>query len=687
MTDVSFDRDGDVAVLTIDSPPVNALSQPVRAAMLKAFEEVAADPATKAVVLIGGGKTFIAGADIREFGKPPQPPSLRELHDLMDACPKPVVAALHGSVLGGGLETALACHYRIAAPGTKFGLPEVTLGILPGAGGTQRLPRIIGPAAALEMILSGKPIGTETALADGIIDRITEGDLLRDAVEFARHIASRPFKRVRDRTEKIADTAVVIFAEARKRLEKSARGLIAPFKVVDCVQAACTLPFDEGLAKEREALAECMNSPQRAAQVHLFFASRNANKIPLLAGVKPTPIYTASVIGAGTMGGGIAMCFANAGVPVRIVDTSEEAIGRGRAVIDKNYQASIKRGSLSPKDYAKALSLISYHTDLVSARDGDIVIEAVFEDLSVKRDLMTRLDAAMKPGAILATNTSTLDIDTLAEATNRPEAVIGTHFFSPANVMRLLEVVRGAKSSLETIATAMELGKLLGKTTVLAGNCDGFIANRMQAPFGNEIDRLIEQGASPQQVDRVLQEFGFAMGPLAVRDLVGIDTGWRIRDQRRKLRPGSQPPTPLMDRLYAAGRLGQKTGRGYYRYEERRALPDPDVDRIIDEIAHDLGVTRTPVDDQEIRRRTLFALVNEAAKILDEGIALRSSDIDLAYVNGYGFPAWRGGPMFWAQSLGLREVYAQISELHSRYGRPWEPSPLLRRSAEIGKWP
>lgn len=687
MTAVSSSKEDGVAVITIDNPPVNALSQAVRQGLIEQLDAAASDSEITAAVLICAGTTFVAGADITEFGKPPVAPSLTEVRAVMDRFEKPLVAAMHGTVLGGGLEIALVCHRRVAVPGTKFGLPEVKLGILPGAGGTQRLPRVAGAARALDMILSGEPLDTETALAEGIIDEIAQGDLKAAGVTLARELVGKPIVRVRDRTDKIANTDPQLFEDARSKASRSARGLLAPAKIVDCVEAACTLPFDEGAEVERAALNECMASPQRAALVHLFFAERQARKVDELKGVAPAEIKIAAVLGAGTMGGGIAMCFANVGIPVYLLDVSEEALARGRGVIEKNYATSVKRGSLAQAAADAALARISYVTDYARIGDADIVVEAVFEDMGLKKEIFARLDAVMKPGAVLATNTSTLDIDEIADSTGRPEAVCGTHFFSPANVMRLLENVRGAKSSPQTLATAMELGRALNKVTVLAGNCDGFIANRMQAPFGNEVDRLIEEGAEIEQIDRVMTGFGMSMGPVAVRDLVGIDTSWRIRDQRRKLRPEAQPPTPLLDRIHAAGRLGQKSGAGYYRYENRKALPDPEVAAMIDAIASEMGVERRPIEDTEILDRLMLALVNEAAKILEDGTALRAGDIDLAYVYGYGFPTWRGGPMFWAQSEGLGRIYDKISAYYERMGGAWKPSALIAEAAKTGKWP
>jgi 3-hydroxyacyl-CoA dehydrogenase len=686
MSLVQIHRERDIAIISVNNPPVNALGQAVRQALRDAVASLAVDGTVGAIILSAEGRTFMAGADIREFGTPPQPPSLRELHDEMDRCGKPIVAALHGNVLGGGLETAMACHYRIAASGTRFGLPEVKLGILPGAGGTQRLPRLAGPQRAVDMILTGNTLGCEEALEEGIIDEITTDDVRAAAVKVARRLAALPLTRVRDRQEKVARFVPGMFDELRNGLEHSARNLIAPLLIVDCVEAACTLPFDQGLVRESIALAECMDSPQRSALVHLFFAEREAAKLPELKGTTSKAINSATVVGAGTMGGGIAMCFANAGIPVKVIDIAPDAVARGKAAIERNYKASVKRGSSSEAEIEAALSMISFETVLEAGAGADIVIEAVYEDMAIKREVMAKLDAVMAPHAILATNTSTLDIDVLADATRRPHAVIGTHFFSPANVMRLLEVVKGANTSPESIAAVMALGRRLGKVTVLAGNCDGFIVNRMQAPFGNEIDRLIEQGASPSQVDRVLRDFGFPMGPLAVRDLVGIDTGWRIRDQRRRNTPSSQPPAPMMDRLYSLGRLGQKSGKGYYRYEDRKALPDPEVDVIINEIAIEMGVERTEVSDAEIRNRALYALVNEAAKIVEDGIARSAGDVDLAYVNGYGFPAWRGGPMFWAQTIGLDKVLTIIRGYADRFGGTWQPSNLLERAAQKGSW-
>lgn len=687
MSQVHYSVDGEIAVLTIDNPPVNALNMAIRGGLLESVQRAVADAAIKAVVVIAAGKTFVAGADIKEFGKPMTGPSLLDTLAMLEASSKPVVAALHGTALGGGLELALGCHWRVALPSVKCGLPEVNLGIIPGAGGTQRLPRLIGPAKALDMITSGKPVDGRTALALGIVDELIEGDLLQGALAFARKVVAehRPLRIAGQLQDKVSGVDPAIFADIRKKMEKKWRGLIAPWKIVEAVENACKLPFAEGAKLERAAYNECQASPQRKAQTHIFMAEREAAKIPgLPSDVKPLPIRSVAIIGAGTMGGGIAMCFANAGIPVKQVEMTPEAMARGRSIIEKNYTTSVSRGSITQEKMDRALALIQGTLDYADIADCDMVIEAAFEDMTIKQDIFRKLDAVMKAGAVLATNTSTLDIDKIAAVTSRPESVIGMHFFSPANVMKLLENVRGAKTSAQTIATAMAMAKTIGKVAVLAGNCDGFIGNRILHVYGRECDFLLEEGATPWQVDRALQGYGFPMGLYLMRDMAGLDVGWRIRQYREQFRDKSLRYSPIADRLCEKGRFGQKTSAGYYRYEGRDATPDPLTEQLIEATSKELGIARKPVSDEEIVTRVLCALVNEGAKILEQGIAMRASDIDVTYVSGYGFPMYRGGPMFWAEQEGLAKVLEHVKRFHAAHGKLWTPAPLLVRLAEAG---
>lgn len=679
-------RDG-IAVLTVENPPVNALGQAVRAGLIAGLDRADADPAVSAAIIIGGGRTFIAGADIKEFGKPPTAPYLPQVLERIEAMTKPVVAALHGTALGGGFEVALTCHWRVAVDSAQVGLPEVKLGVIPGSGGTQRLPRLIGPKLALDMIVPGNPIPAKKAADLGVIDEIV-GDLLPGALAFAKKVVAekRPLRLVRDMNDRIADVDPAVFEDYRKSIARKAKGFLAPWRCIDAVEAATKLPIDEGLKKEREFFFECMDSPQRKAQIHAFFAEREAAKIPdLPADVKPKQIRSAAVLGAGTMGGGIAMNFANAGIPVKLLDVSQEALSRGLGVIEKNYATSVARGSMKQEAMDRAMKLITGTQHFEDIGDADIVVEAVFEEMGVKKEVFGKLDRVMKQGAVLATNTSTLDIDEIAASTKRPQDVIGTHFFSPANVMKLLENVRGAKSSPETIATVMALGKTLKKVAVLAGNCDGFIGNRMLHGYLREANFLLEEGASPQQVDAALENFGLAMGPFRMGDLAGLDVGWRIRKGKAHLRPADERYSPVADRLCEMGRFGQKTGAGFYRYEGRDAIPDPVTDEIILASAKEQGIERREISDEEIVQRCMYPLVNEGARILEEGIAIRASDIDITYLFGYGFPVYRGGPMFWAEQIGLDKVLATIRGFHKVHGKFWEPAPLLVQRAEAGK--
>ena len=682
---VTYDRRGSIAVLTVNNPPVNALSHGVRQGLLDGVRRAAADPAVQACVIACAGRTFIAGADITEFGKPMKDPSLHDVLDAIEGSPKPVVAAIHGTALGGGLEVTLASHWRVAVRAARLGLPEVKLGILPGAGGTQRLPRVVGVEKALSMIVSGEPIGGEEAHRAGLVDELVEGDLTAGAVAFAERVVAegRPLRKVRDLDDKVAAARgkPEIFARFRESVARQTRGFRAPERCIQAVEAAVNRPFADGLRFEREAFLELVASPESKAQRYVFFAEREAAKIPDVPADTPTrEIRKAAVIGAGTMGGGIAMNFANAGIPVTVVEVSREALDRGIGVVRKNYEATASRGRLTKEDVEKRMGLITPTTDFAAVADADMVIEAVFEEMPIKKEVFARLDAICKADAVLATNTSTLDVDEIAAATKRPESVVGTHFFSPANVMRLLENVRGAKSSKTTIATAMAVGRRIAKVPVLVGVCYGFVGNRMLHQRSKESERLILEGALPHEVDQVLYDFGFPMGPFAMGDLAGLDVGWRIRKGRGER-------APVADRLCELGRFGQKTGAGFYRYEgDRTPRPDPDVEKIIVDVSAAQGITRRPISDDEIRERLLYPMVNEGAKILEEKIAIRPSDIDVIWVYGYGWPVYRGGPMFWADSIGLRTIRDRMRELGRRTGSDfWRPAALLDHLADEGR--
>ena len=688
---VRLQRHGAIALIIVDNPPVNALSQPVRQGLQQAFQAADADPAVQAVALVCEGNTFIAGADIKEFGKPPQAPSLPDVIDSIENSRKPSVAVIHGTALGGGLEVALGCHYRIARKDAKVGLPEVKLGLLPGAGGTQRLPRLAGVAKALDMIVSGQPIGAAEALEHHIVDELFEGDLVEAGLAYAQRLIDegRGPRRTGEQSAGLegADNAELIAAK-HAEVAKRMRGLFSPLRCVAAVEAATKLPLAEGLKRERELFAECLQSPQRAALVHSFFAERQAGKIAdLPADVKPRAVKSAAVIGGGTMGVGIALCFANAGIPVKLLEINEEALGRALQRARDTYGASVKRGSLTEEAMEQRLKRVEGVTDYAALADVDLVIEAVFEEMDVKRQVFERLDAVCKPGAILASNTSSLDLNQIAAFTRRPEDVVGLHFFSPANVMRLLEVVRGAKTSDEVLATAMAVGKQLKKVSVVVGVCDGFVGNRMVFQYGREAEFLLEEGATPQQVDGALRNFGMAMGPFAMRDLSGLDIGQAIRKRQRAELPADRDFPTVSDKLCEAGMLGQKTGAGYYRYEpgNRTPLENPDLAPMLDAASREKGLERRELDEQYIIERTIYALVNEGAKILEEGIAQRASDIDVIYLNGYGFPAFRGGPMFYADSVGLDQVLARVKALHARCGDWWKPAPLLEKLAAEGR--
>jgi 3-hydroxyacyl-CoA dehydrogenase len=689
---VTLTRFDEVAVVTIDNPPVNALSPGVPEGILHSIEAAAKDPVVQAIVVIGAGSTFIAGADIREFqkmtsGEKPRG-SLLPLLLAIEDTPKPVVMAIHGQALGGGLEVAMAGHYRVIAPTAQVGQPEVKLGIIPGAAGTQRLPRLAGVAKAVEMCAFGEPIGAQEALALGIVDRIIEGDLLIGAVAFAREVARRPARKTRERNEKLGPADSSIFYAARDTARKTKRGQPAPMAAIEAVEACTQLPFEEGCKLEAKLFNECLYSTQSKALIHAFFGERMVNKIPDVP--KDTPIYEirrAAVIGAGTMGGGIAMNYANAGIPVIVKETTQEALDRGIATIQKNYANSVQKGRLSQSIMDQRMALITPQLTYDGFDQVDIIVEAVFEGMALKKQVFAEIDAIAKPACILASNTSTLDLDEIASATKRPQMVIGHHFFSPANVMRLLEVVRGKATSKEVIATSMALGKRLKKIAVLAGNCRGFIGNRMLGPYFREAQFLLEEGASVEEVNQTMYDFGWAMGPLGVSDLAGLDVGWRIRKEFKHLeKPGVRVPR-VADRLCELGRFGQKTGRGFSNYDaERRQSPDPETAALIEAVAREAGIQRRKITEEEIIDRCLFALINEGAKLLGEGIALRAVDIDIVYLNGYGFPPWRGGPMFYADTVGLKNVLARVIDFEGRHGSDlWSPAPLLKRLAEDGR--
>jgi len=681
VTDLSVE-DG-IAILSINYPPVNALSQAVRDGIVRGMQQAVADAAVKAVVLICEGRTFIAGADITEFGKPPQAPSLLDVEDSVESSPKPVIAAIHGTALGGGLEVTLCCHYRVAVPSAKCGLPEVHLGLLPGAGGTQRLPRIVGPEQALEMVTSGKHIDAKTAHAAGMIDELVpEGSLRASAIAFAKKVVAenRPLKKVRDLTAKVeaARGKPEIFAEFRKTNARKFRGFLAPEYNIRCIEAAVNLPFDQGLEVERKYFMELMNGIQSAAQRYVFFAERQVWKVPdVPEDTAALPIAKVGVIGAGTMGGGIAMNFANVGIPVTIVETRQEALERGLGVIRKNYETTAKRGKLKPEDVEKRMGLLTGTLQLEQLADCDLIIEAVFENMDVKKDVFGKLDKIAKPGAILASNTSYLNVNEIAATTRRPESVIGLHFFSPANVMRLLEIVRGEKTSKAVIATSMQLAKRIGKIGVLVGVCHGFVGNRMLEARQRQAIAMLMEGAMPWDVDKVLYDFGMPMGPFAMSDLAGLDIGWNKE---------TSSSSTVREVLCEMDRRGQKTVAGFYDYDEQRnAKPSPVTEKIIKDFMAKAGATARQVSEQEILERCIYPMINEGAKILEEKIAIRPSDIDIVWINGYGWPAHRGGPMFYGDTVGLATVVAKLKEYSSKLGAGFSISPLLEKLAAEGK--
>jgi 3-hydroxyacyl-CoA dehydrogenase len=693
---VRFDRIEAVGVITLDNPPVNAFSLSQRIGVSEALTAGLQDPDIQAFVICGSGRMFSAGADIREFdtGVAGESPTLMDLISLIEDSPKPVVCALHGTALGGGCELSLACHSRIAVPGTRIGLPEVTLGIVPGAGGTQRLPRLIGVLPALDAIVSGKPMTAERAHELGLVDGLADDgdDLLKISVSLAHRLSvgPEPPRKTRDRDGHLleAQNRPELFDEFRSRISRRARGFEAPFACIDCVEAATTMSFENGLAFEREVFLRCRSSNQSLSQRHAFFAEREARKV---SGLGPetsqTDVRHAAVLGCGTMGTGIAMCFANAGIPVIVTESEQGMLDRGMKMIRKNYASTVSKGRMTEEEAEARLTLIEPTLEFERVSGADVVIEAVFEEMELKKRIFTRLDGLCKADAILATNTSSLDVNAIAAVTGRPEQVVGTHFFSPANVMRLVEIVRGDHTSPEVLATTLTLSKRLGKVGVVVGVCDSFAANRMLYPYSRQAQFLIEEGALPEQVDKVIYDFGFPMGPFALSDLAGIDVGWRVRQHREPSRPKDLRYSEIADRLYEMGRYGQKTRKGWYNYEEgsRIPMPDPEVVDLVVRTSRELEIDRREISDEEILQRCIYPLINEGARILEEGIVQRASDLDIVWLYGFGFPRYRGGPMFYADSVGLRHVY-EVMQGFCEIHRDWlEPAPLLERLAREDK--
>jgi 3-hydroxyacyl-CoA dehydrogenase len=687
---VTREQHGDILLVGIDNPPVNALGVDVRRGLLEAIEAADADPAVKAVLIVGAGRNFIGGADIREFGKPPMAPALPDVCNRIEAATKPVVAAINGVALGGGLEVALSAHYRVALPSAKLGLPEVALGLLPGAGGTQRTPRLIGAQAALDLMLTGRHASAKEAEKLGLVDRIVEGsDPVAVGLTYAQELldAKAPVRRTRD-AEALADRAAqsAVVDATRAETAKKSRGLFSPLKIVDAVQGAIDLPFDDGLALERKLFIECLDSPQRAGLVHAFFAERETAKSPETRDAKPRAIASVGIVGGGTMGAGIAVAALDAGLPVTMIERDEEALARGRKNVEKVYDGLVKKGRMTEEGKAAVMARWNGSTAYDALADVDLVIEAVFEEMGVKKAVFAELDRVCKQGAVLATNTSYLDINEIADSVSRPQDVIGLHFFSPANIMKLLEIVVPAKVANDVVATAFELAKKLKKTPVRAGVCDGFIGNRILAVYGQAAHYMMEDGASPYQIDKALRDFGYPMGPFQVSDLAGGDIGWATRKRRAATRDPKARYVQIADRIAERGWFGQKTGRGYYLYPEgaRIGTPDPEVEAIIDAERQRAGVTPRQFSDEEIVRRYLAAMINEGANVVHQGIALRPLDVDVTFVHGYGFPRYRGGPMKYADTVGLVKILADIQEFAKEDPVFWQPSPLLVELVEKG---
>jgi 3-hydroxyacyl-CoA dehydrogenase len=685
-------RDG-IAVITIDNPPVNALSPGIPEGMLTALETAQRDPSVQAIVMICAGRTFISGADIKELeaaARNPESggPDLHPLLTRIEDCAKPVIMAIHGMALGGGLEVAMAGHYRVAVADASLGAPEANLGIIPGAEGTQRLPRLVGVAAAVEMCVSGRPIKAPQASQIGLLDRVIDGELLSGAVAFAREVASQPVHKTREKNDKLGSASenAAIFAAGRAQAAKIRRNQTAPLAALEALEAATILPFDQGCKKEREIVRRVLMGDQAKAMIHIFFAERAVARVPGIPKDTATyPIAKVGIIGAGTMGGGIAMACANAGIYVLLKETERAALDCGVAAIRKNYESSVKKGRFSQAVMDQRMALIHPQLTYDGFDQADLIIEAVFESMPLKKQIFGELDKIAKPDCVLASNTSTLDIDQIAAATSRPQMVIGLHFFSPAHVMRLVEIVRGKHPSNEVVATSLAIAKKLGKVGVVVGNCRGFVGNRMMLPYMREAQFLVEEGSTPEQVDKALTDFGMAMGIFAVDDMGGIDLAYRVKQEYAYLRkPGERVPL-VLDKLYEMGRLGQKRGMGWYRYDESRSpIPDPEVNALIERTASEAGIARRTITPEEIIERSVYVMINEGARILEEGYAQRAADIDVIYCTGYGFPGYRGGPMWYADTVGLKNIYAHVHDFHQRHGHLWEPAPLLKKLAEEG---
>jgi 3-hydroxyacyl-CoA dehydrogenase len=683
-------RDG-IAVITIDNPPVNALSPGVPEGVLTALETAERDPSVRAIVMICAGRTFISGADIKELeaaARNPESggPDLHPLLTRIEDCAKPVIMAIHGMALGGGLEVAMAGHYRVAVADAALGAPEVNLGIIPGAEGTQRLTRLVGVAAAVEMCVSGRPLKAPQALQMGLLDRVIDGDLLSGAVAYAGEVAGQPVRRTREQNQKLGSASenAAIFAAGRAQAGKIRRNQTAPRAALEALEAATTLPFDQGCKKEREIVRRVLMGDQAKAMIHIFFAERAVARVPgIPKGTATYPIAKVGIIGAGTMGGGIAMACANAGISVLLKETEQAALDRGVAAIRKNYESSVKKSRFSQAVMDQRMALIHPQLTYDGFDQADLIIEAVFESMPLKKQIFGEIDKIAKRDCVLASNTSTLDIDEIAAATSRPRMVIGLHFFSPAHVMRLVEIVRGKHPSNEVVATSLAIAKKLGKVGVVVGNCRGFVGNRMMLPYMREAQFLVEEGSTPEQVDKALTDFGMAMGIFAVDDMGGIDLAYRVKQEYAYLRkPGERVPL-VLDKLYEMGRLGQKRGMGWYRYDESRSpIPDPDVNALIERTASEAGIARRTITPEEIIERSVYVMINEGARILEEGHAQRAADIDVIYCTGYGFPNYRGGPMWYADTIGLKNVYARVRDFHQRHGHLWEPAPLLKKLAE-----
>ncbi|MBT2322062.1 enoyl-CoA hydratase/isomerase family protein [Variovorax paradoxus] len=688
---VTFRRQAEVLVVTIDNPPVNALGVDVRRDLVAAIDAAEADGAVAAVLIVGAGRNFIAGADIREFGQQPQPPSLPEVCSRIENCSKPVVAAIHGAALGGGLEIALSAHYRLAVASAKLGLPEVQLGLIPGSGGTQRAPRLIGMKAALDLILSGRHASAKEALALGLVDRLGEGsDALAQGLAYATELvaAKAPVRRTRD-ANALADQAAerAALEAARADTAKKSRGLFSPLKIIEAVEAALTQPFDEGMALERKLFLQCIDSPQRAGLIHAFFAEREVLKAPETKAAKPRPIESCGIVGGGTMGAGIAVAMLDAGLPVTMIERDEESLARGRGHVEKVYDGLIQKGRMTPEAKTAVMARFSGSTAYDALANVDLVVEAVFEDMAVKKAVFAELDRVCKPSAVLATNTSYLDIDEIAASISRPADVLGLHFFSPANIMKLLEIVVPAKVSADVVATGFELAKKLKKTPVRAGVCDGFIGNRILAVYRQAADHMMEDGASPYQIDKAVRDFGYPMGPFQVSDLAGGDIGWATRKRKAATRDAKARYVQIADRICERGWFGQKTDRGYYLYAQgaRTGTPDPEVEAIIDAERQRAGITPRSFTDEEIMRRYMAAMINEGANVVHQRIALRPLDVDVTFLYGYGFPRHRGGPMKYADTVGLAKVLADIREFAKEDPLFWQPSPLLVELVEQGR--